>query len=57
VTAPSQPAGGTGGQGQQGQGNNGGANSGGGSVLDQLREKVKEANAQSEANRLSKGGK
>ena len=55
MTAPSQPAGGTPGQGQQGQGN-GGANSGGGSVLDRLREKVKEANAQSEANRLSKGG-
>lgn len=27
------------------------------STADQLREKVKEANAQSEANRLSKGGK
>ncbi|MGP4111620.1 hypothetical protein ACTWP5_11965 [Streptomyces sp. 4N509B] len=27
------------------------------STADQLREKVREANAQSEANRLSKGGK
>ncbi|MGP4114856.1 hypothetical protein ACTWP5_28620 [Streptomyces sp. 4N509B] len=54
MTAPSQPAGGTPGRGQQAA--CGHAESGSGSVLDQLREKVREANAQSEANRLGKSG-
>jgi hypothetical protein len=52
VSAPSQPAGGTSGQGQQ-QGQTGNQDS---DTIKKLRPKLKEQNQASETNRLSKGG-